>query len=537
MPLTLKRDVILAISNESLSAGICSFLNSNFPDLTITAVCSNSINAMEAIFPPDITPPRLIFVDDTILQENQNFIHKLEHIGAASDCIYVTEKPDFYMLQFALRCGVVDCFLYPLSFQAFSDALSRIYRIHFPGENRIPSESNEASRYLFWRNDIRRLNTTHLSMSQVNKEYGTRFAEGLFRALFIELNAPGREEEIIDNAELQEKILYVSSQILLTDCFDILYNRHTNGISILLNYSVGKRGHIARLIDQVFFGLRQELNLKGIEVTMAIGRVYSEFYKLAEAKQEILDARWAKRQMGSGRIINAEDINEKELLPEQKHQLDNLRMLIIHYFELLDLIRAKQYIDQFYNTFSNVLPVREMRTFSRFLLNFLFQTYNAEIAPYGNPENLRHSYIARESSAATIEDLQKVATDNILDLMEKIEMVVRRQYSQAIRDCMAFISSRHCGNIRLEELAALVRLSPQYLSSLFHKETGQTISAYIKDQKLKIAQNMLIHSVKNIAEIAEYIGFNDAHYFSKFFKAQMQITPSAYRKLKQGKFQ
>lgn len=86
----------------------------------------------------------------------------------------------------------------------------------------------------------------------------------------------------------------------------------------------------------------------------------------------------------------------------------------------------------------------------------------------------------------------------------------------------------------MEELAEPVHLSPQYLSSLFYKETGQTISGYIHSQKLTPAQSMLAHSTRSIAEIAEYLGFSDPHYFSRFFKARMQITPGEYRRLKQG---
>lgn len=149
--------------------------------------------------------------------------------------------------------------------------------------------------------------------------------------------------------------------------------------------------------------------------------------------------------------------------------------------------------------------------------------------------NLRHSYIARESTASTVEDLRKTTTDSLLDLMDKIELVIQRQYSRPVRDCIAMIASRHCGNISLTEMAEMTHLSPQYLSTLFHEETGQTISAYIQAQKLKLAQNLLMNSTKNISEIAAYLDFNDAHYFSNFFKKNMSITPTAYRKLKQRK--
>ena len=303
----------------------------------------------------------------------------------------------------------------------------------------------------------------------------------------------------------------------------------------MLNFSVGKRGLISQLIDRLFFCLRQEFTPRKIEVTMSIGRIYSEFSKLAEVKQEILDVRWARHRIGSGKIISADVLNENELLPEKRRELEELRAMTLHYFELLDQERAKQYIDKFYDNFASILPIREIRTFSRFLLDFLFRTYAVDLEPYGDQDNLRHSYIARESTASTVEDLRKTTTDSLLDLMDKIELVIQRQYSRPVRDCIAMIASRHCGNISLTEMAEMTHLSPQYLSTLFHEETGQTISAYIQAQKLKLAQNLLMNSTKNISEIAAYLDFNDAHYFSNFFKRNMSITPTAYRKLKQRK--
>ena len=422
--------------------------------------------------------------------------------------------------------------LYPFAAQELEDTLTRIQNRNFIKGQIVLPETNEASRYLFWRNDVRLIASTKMTISQANKKYGTHFSDGLFRAILIELGAPGREENIIDNEELQDQVIRSSSSILYAQCFDIIYNRHPNGISALLNFSAEKRGHIDRLIDQLFFGLKRELAPSHIDVTMSIGRIYSEFAKLAEAKQEMLDIRWSRRKIGSGRIINAEDLDEKELSPEQHHELEESRLLIIHYFELLDRVRAEQYINQFFDKFLQILPVREIRTFTAFLLDYLFQTYNSDLESYGNLENLRHGYIARMSTTSSTEELRKVTTENLLDLMEKIELVNRRQYSRPVRDCIAMIAGNHCENIRLDDLANMTQLSPQYLSSLFHKETGETLTSYIKTQKLKLAQKMLSESTKNITEIALELGFSDVHYFSKFFRKSVQMTPSEYRHLK-----
>lgn len=536
MSTLIPREVILALSDPAQASQLRGLLLACAPSFSIVSVCHTSATAMQAIFTPANPPRRLIFIDYALLSASPQFILHLDHMGSHADCILTTDAADFTQLRFALRCGVCDCLLMPTGAQEIETCLQRTQDKMHRIDTNMPAESNEASRYLFWRNDVRRLSVSPMTMAQVNKQYGTRFSEGLFRALFVELSAPGCVERVIDNEDMQDRIIRMSSQLLQAECFDIIHNRHANGVSMLLNFSTTKRGHITRLIDQFFFGLRREFEQNDhVEVTMAIGRVYNEFTKLPEIKQEILDARWARKQIGSGHIINAEDIEQKPLSPEQKHEMKNLRSLILHYFELLDCTRSKQYLEQFYESFEHILPIREMRLFTRSLMDFLFENYASELQAYGNPENLRHSYIARENIAANVSELHKISIENVLDIMSKIDLVTRRQYSQTVRDCLAIISNQHCKGIRLAALAEAVHLSPQYLSSLFHRETGQTISEYIAAQKLSLAQSMLEHSTKNVAEISDYLGFSDAHYFSKFFKAQLHVTPSEYRNIKQRK--
>lgn len=532
----LAREVILALPNAAHCAQLSSLILSCAPSYAVVSVCHTPASVLEAIFSPANPPRRIVFIDFSLLSASPGMLRRLHQIGAHVDCVLVTEAEDFSQLCFALRCGVCDCLTLPAGTEEMAAMLQRIQDRMRPLDTTLPAASNEASRYLFWRNDVRRLSTSLMTMAQVNKQYGTHFSEGLFRALFVELNAPGRVDLIIDNEEMQDRIIRMSSRLLGVECFDMIFNRHANGVSMLLNFSTTKRSRIAQLIDQLFFGLRKGFEESDhVEVTMAIGRVYNEFSKLPEAKQEILDARWARKQIGSRRIINAEDIEQKPLSPEQRHELQNLHSLVLHYLELLDSTRARQYLEQFYTDFEHILPIREMRTFTRSLLDFLFENYATELQSYGNPDALRHSYIARENTAANVSDLHRISIENMMDALAKIDLVVRRQYSQAVRDCLAIIAEHHCKDIRLSQLAKAVHLSPQYLSGLFRKETGQTISECIAAQKLSLAQSMLEHSTKNIAEISDYLGFSDAHYFSKFFKAQLHITPSEYRRIKQAK--
>ena len=68
-------------------------------------------------------------------------------------------------------------------------------------------------------------------------------------------------------------------------------------------------------------------------------------------------------------------------------------------------------------------------------------------------------------------------------------------------------------------------LTPNYLSSLFKKETGKGIIEHIT--RLRI--DMLAHTDHKIQYICTAVGISDYFYFSKLFKKHMNVTPTQYR--------
>ena len=529
--------IVLAMQDETLLGHLQAMLHAEYSDFPVTVKCRHS-SELTACFPTvDAIPARhILFVDADILLSLPHYISHIRSVGSRCYCVLITKQRRFDLLLNAMRYGAEDCITLPLKAEALHDVMSRLQEKASRSDERIPTEATEASRYLFWRNDLRKLTSTRKSLAEINREYGTHFSEGLYRAIFVELSSLDNSVKILDNREMMDAIIRQATGIFSRDAYDMLYNRHSNGVSILLNYPSAKRNMFSNLIDQLFFLLRKVFQEQyHVDTTMSIGRIYSDIVQLPEAKQEILDARWARKQLGAGRIINAENIHQQPLTIEQRRDIQEYRNLIIHYYELLDKEQVASYLKRFYEKYRDILPLRQLRLFSREIMDFLFQNYSTELQSYGNPEDLRHNYINREAVAKSIEGVAQIILENNMDLIQKIEAVVRRQYTQPIKECFSYISSRHCKGIRLEEMAEAVHLTPQYLSSRFHKETGKTISAYIAEQKMSLAKNMLVHSSKNISEIADYLGFTDMHYFSRFFKSQLQMTPSGYRKIEQAK--
>ena len=88
-------------------------------------------------------------------------------------------------------------------------------------------------------------------------------------------------------------------------------------------------------------------------------------------------------------------------------------------------------------------------------------------------------------------------------------------------------------NLMLQDAAEAVHLSQSHLSTIFSQETGVTFTQYLTALRMAKARELLENSGLRSSQIAQEVGYNDAHYFSYLFKKSTGMTPSEYRREKE----
>ncbi|MEK0313292.1 response regulator [Cohnella sp. 56] len=97
-----------------------------------------------------------------------------------------------------------------------------------------------------------------------------------------------------------------------------------------------------------------------------------------------------------------------------------------------------------------------------------------------------------------------------------------------------YIRSRLSQEISRQELAAHVYLNPAYLSRMFKKETGLSLSDAIIQEKIQEAKRLLEETEYRITGIAEKVGYTSLGSFSNLFKRTVGVTPQQYRARKKS---
>lgn len=85
------------------------------------------------------------------------------------------------------------------------------------------------------------------------------------------------------------------------------------------------------------------------------------------------------------------------------------------------------------------------------------------------------------------------------------------------------------GSLQVGDLAKELYVSPQHLSSTVKELTGLSPNAYIIRGLIEEAQKLMRATDMSIAEIADQLGYEDPAYFSRVFKKETGITPTAFR--------
>lgn len=151
--------------------------------------------------------------------------------------------------------------------------------------------------------------------------------------------------------------------------------------------------------------------------------------------------------------------------------------------------------------------------------------------------SLSDFYIQKADRCKSVEDISKLHNVMCEDYAKKMKSLRKQKIcSKNIADCLDYIFDHLNTRITVDELARHVSLNPSYLSRLFKKEVGCSISEYIQSRKIETAQNMLIYSDYTPAEITAVLAFPSQSYFTEIFKKRTGVTPAKYRMLNFRKF-
>ncbi|WP_409162603.1 response regulator [Paenibacillus sp. KR2-11] len=268
---------------------------------------------------------------------------------------------------------------------------------------------------------------------------------------------------------------------------------------------------------------------KGCRLTAGIGSMCTSLQEMYSSYHEACNAAALSKIHGKGIVYTFSDLNkERETYSKQ------LQMLVEHkLYEHMKYGLFKDIRNDVDEILSEIKKARlNPEASSSVIHHMLLLAYKAVHDLGYSMENMMDQTELYRVNVSEYEDFEALR-GHILDHFKQINEHIHRKHhdrnAALVLTLKQYIDEHYHEHITLTSLAKEFKISSSYLSLLFREQTSQNYIDYLTKVRIDKAKEMLRTSDLRNYEIAERIGYRDAHYFSVAFKKAVGINPTDYR--------
>lgn len=165
--------------------------------------------------------------------------------------------------------------------------------------------------------------------------------------------------------------------------------------------------------------------------------------------------------------------------------------------------------------------------------------YNAFKSPLGDSRNniLERKYEAEFGAEQMIKNyleilfVQIMRKRNYKGYDSKLSSITKeRGDNEAVEHIINLFTNNYEKNYSVDDICNFSKMSKTHLTSVFKNRTGMGPIEYLRKTKLTYAKLLIREGNYNITEISYKLGYSSVHYFSRYFKKMIGVTPSEYSK-------
>lgn len=451
--------------------------------------------------------------------------------------IILTGFPDFAYAQRAIEYQVIDFVLKPITIENLTKAIEKAKKKIAEERNgkelaeRLANKAEQnlqLERSVFLNNLIQRANLSHLfAINQLGMDLSN------YHVLRLEVSPLYEDDKTADKSHSdtdrfnEEPLPFVLQvQEILKDSleeYDVYFAAYGDHACHAVVCTADTQAVAERCRETIeIVGSLPRYNL-----SIGISRHFSDPLRLADAAQQADQAEQFARYSADPPVQLYERLPEIPVAVMQRVSHD------LHLLE--DAIESRSYSNSkkiltglFSFMRENGLSVDTVQALCiyihQYCASLVFFTGDKSVMPSGDETAIFSELVDGRS----IDQLEQTM-DRLIRSMMKQTGRTESESSDVIYQIKTYIEEHYSDDIKLEQLAGLVYLSPSYLSRFFKRETGENISSFIQTIRIGHAKTLLRTSSLKTYEVAERVGIPDPVYFSRIFKKATGLKPKDYR--------
>lgn len=458
-------------------------------------------NGAEALDGLAACAPDIIITDIRMPRmDGLQFIQALRSAGSAAVCIIVSGYDDFSYARSAMQLGVRHYLLKPVGQEELEAALRQAAQEVEEQRSVVHRLQQEEQA----RRERQLLQILHGQFGSVDASFFRERTRLYVADIFAEI-AP-RKEELLSGFSGEERIIVSVSE---------------ERVAML---SVAEENPSA-----CAWRLRDYMRTEDARVRV----VFSEPLDSPEAICQSYRA--MRRLLDSGWLLKGTDVlcvSEISFEPnpqalEQLHRwhhapLDNA-------IKSGNMAEIAQQVSEFFHLLSGVqAPDEAVRSY---FIEELMHTMKLVTDPGGDAEAIMEGplSISELMHSHTISSLQTWYLNFCQNIARYLDGMRKKRPSKVADQVTALFQKDPSRTYSLAELSEIFYMNPVYLGQLFKKETGQTLHAYLTQERIRLSKEKLAATDDPVYEIAESVGYQNLRSFYTAFKKSEGCTPNEFR--------
>ncbi len=529
---------VLIIDDEpTIRKGLINIINWKKFQCEICGEASDGVEGLEKI---EAYKPDLVFADINMPEINGlEMIKSAKRIVPHSKFIILSGYREFSYMQEAIKIGAFDYILKPSSIEDICEVVKRaVIELKYQRDDQLETkklrkcfeESIPILKEKLLYDIIFQININEEEIKEGFELYGIQINE--FVMIMLEIDGDSKKREpyqrqlyqfgIVNTVEEMFAEEFKVEKIVLNNK-QIAFVIGTHEVAELLEEGVYKKVHsIQQLIESCF----------DFTVSIAISTKGKDVDELHEKMMECKNALAYRFYMGNSSIILYRDLSgfykgqdniafdgiDKILCNTIKtgNEEDVVNILGQINDKVIQTNLDPEYIKTFY--WNLIYEINMIR----------ISIKNLEVQDKDLSHDISSLYKLIDN-ASQIKELQDLLEQVAMSVVHRINRYNKKNINQILQKAIDYICENYNMSITLNELAEHTYVSTYYLSRMFKKELGKNFVEYLNEVRIAKAKELLKDNKYKTYEVAELVGIQDPHYFSKIFKKYVNMTPTEYK--------
>lgn len=517
---------ILIVDDEIISRlGLSNLLKWEEYGFEVIETASHGAEALEILEKYQID---LIITDVSMpIMNGLDLIKEVKNVNEEIEFLILSSYEEFTYVREAMRLGVVD---YILKLDLSEESMARVLKNIKTKLDNKAKKNTEGKRYLsqrelslMRREVLRKILYGQIENYDTIEEYcknvGIEFSLPYAQILMFEMNGVSADIESDNIIDIIEEIL---------DDYNAAYACFTglNEITIVyqLEKNIENRVEIEDLANRIHQLIYQYFDQ---EIQIFISTVLEEKLNFVKGYKEVKEICEEHNILDKTKYLFYEDI-KKETKNGQRLIGEKILSDLHHLFEEERIEDIPLVFDKIYAI------VKEKRYLERNQVKYMLE-YILQIS--------KEYFIKNKLWIKELEiqwgDYQKEIKNindskSLLLFLKKIEHIImtyleKEDSNHLIRRAQQYIRVHYRENMSIKDMAFELGVSHTYLSTLFKQKKSITIKDYCIKLQIEEAKKLLRTSNMQVVEIANFVGYENEHYFSRIFKLKTGISPTKWR--------